>query len=266
MEQAKPTRYTIYCHTHIESGRRYVGMTKRTTAWRWNRHVYAANGKVKGWSHFANAIRMYGKNAFAHEVLEICDTLNEANLAEQKWIEHFDTRNPELGFNLAKGGSHTPHPWDRPEYRKKASAASRAKWENPDFRAKLEAKQKEVHARPEWKANMSVASKQAFSKPEVQDRHSDSLKGRPVSSETRRKISAIVKARSSDPEFKKRVSDSLKKASARPDVKERRSAAQRDKKLSAEHRARVGASSKSSDPEVRAKISASLKRHFEERT
>jgi len=46
-----------------------------------------------------------------------------ANLAEECWIEFYDTRNPEKGFNLIRGGSHTPHSvknsWDRPEYREK---------------------------------------------------------------------------------------------------------------------------------------------------
>ena len=233
------TKFTIYCHIHTESGRRYVGLTKRTMMWRWNRHVYAANKQTRGWSHFANAIRLYGKDAFSHEVLESCDSLEEANAAEIKWIEHFRTRDPEYGFNLAKGGAHTPHPisnpWDRPEYRTKSCEASRAKWEDPDFRAKLEAKQKEVHSRPEWKANMSTASKQAFAKPEVREKHSNSLKGRPVSEETRRKISVIVKARHADPEFKKKLSDVAKKRWKKPGYRERQSAAQHGKKLSAEH-------------------------------
>ena len=105
------SRWTVYCHIHRATGRRYVGLTKKTWRKRWNQHVYTASKLAKkGWSHFANAIRKYGKDAFDHEVLEVCDTLDEANAAEEKWIEHFDSRNPEKGFNLKRGGDHLPHP------------------------------------------------------------------------------------------------------------------------------------------------------------
>ena len=80
-----------------------------------------------------------------------------ANEAEEKWIEFYKTRNPESGFNLAKGGSHVPHPirknpWDDPEYRIKAfanisknfvlttkerSVRSKDLWQNPTFQQKI---------------------------------------------------------------------------------------------------------------------------------
>lgn len=207
MSSSKPVRYTIYCHTHIKSGRRYVGLTKRTMMWRWNRHVYAANGKVRGWSHFANAIRKYGKDAFSHEVLEICDTLDEANLAEQKWVDHFDTRNPERGFNLAPGGSHAPHPiknpWDRPGYREKhanniavcltpeARAKMVATHRSPEFQAKRSAISKQFQADPEYRVRMSVSSQTALAKPEVKavlSAASRAKEPKPVSDNTRQKL------------------------------------------------------------------------------
>ena len=83
MSFPKPIRYTIYCHTHTESGRRYIGLTKLTMMKRWNSHIYTANhvknGKLAATGHFPNAIRKYGKDAFSHEVLEVCSTLEEAN-------------------------------------------------------------------------------------------------------------------------------------------------------------------------------------------
>jgi hypothetical protein len=116
--------WTIYCHIHRESGRRYIGLTKQTWKQRWKNHVCAARSSKGGRWHFPNAIRKYGSEAFDHEVLEVCDSLEEANVAEVRWIRHFDSANPEKGFNLEKGGGHTPHPirknpWDRPEFREK---------------------------------------------------------------------------------------------------------------------------------------------------
>lgn len=206
MEASKPTRFTIYSHTHVTTGRRYVGLTKLTMLKRWNQHLQNAKKKAgKGCTHFWNAIRAYGSGAFSHEVLEVITTsLEDANLAEERWIEKLQTRDPSKGFNLAKGGKHTPHPvrnpWDRPEYRAKATVASRKTWSDPARRSAASVarvgvplseshkaavsesmtgkkhdpawcsrnaeRQRKSHARPEVKAKISRASKAAWEKPE----------------------------------------------------------------------------------------------------
>jgi hypothetical protein len=118
--------YTVYCHTHIESGRRYIGLTKKTVMQRWNQHVYTSTRNRGGWSHFANAIRKYGKDAFVHEVLAKYSSLQRANAAERRFIKKFKTTDPMFGFNLAPGGGFKPHPitnpWHRPEFRAKQLA------------------------------------------------------------------------------------------------------------------------------------------------
>src|SRR3989304_3521163 len=107
--------WTIYCHAHIESGRRYIGLTKKTWQQRWKSHVSAAKRSKGGRWHFPNAIRKYGKEAFSHEVLEVCDSLEAANEAEEKWIEFYKTRDSEFGFNLVKN-QYIPHPLNGPEF------------------------------------------------------------------------------------------------------------------------------------------------------
>lgn len=175
--------FTIYCHIHRESGRRYVGQTRKTWKQRWNQHVYTAEKLAKkGWSHFANAIRKYGKDAFSHEVLETCATVDLANVAEEKWIAHFNTRDPLFGFNIKKGGDHVPHPmdreyWNRPGFREAASARSKAVWADPqkrfniltetraalqclDVRAKLSKSVTELWKDPEFRSkNLAAAAK-----------------------------------------------------------------------------------------------------------
>lgn len=180
---AKQTKWTIYCHIHRESGRRYVGLTKATWRQRWNRHVYSAKrGKGSpGFSHFANAIRKYGKDAFSHEVLEVCHSLEEANGREQYWIDLYDTRNPLRGFNLAPGGAHVPHstrnPWNRPEYRERVSASIKARWKDPKIRAQ----------------NIA-ASTAALRSPEVRVRCAEVQRGKILTQEHREKISANMSA------------------------------------------------------------------------
>ena len=143
----KRVKWTIYCHVHRESGRRYVGLTRLTMLRRWNSHVYDALKRRRGKSHFHNAIWKYGKDAFDHEVLEACSSLEEANEREQFWIGLYDTTNPVHGFNLARGGGHVPspvrkNPWDDPGYL----------WNDPDYRREHGRKMREVVNRPDVRA------------------------------------------------------------------------------------------------------------------
>ena len=78
----KPLKWTIYCHIHIESGRKYIGLTKHSMAKRWNRHAYDAIKFRYLNNYFHNAIRKYGKDAFEHKILRVCYSLEEANAAE----------------------------------------------------------------------------------------------------------------------------------------------------------------------------------------
>jgi len=235
--------WTIYCHVHVESGRLYVGLTKMTVLQRWNRHVYNSNrtgSKKFVTSHFANAIRVYGKDAFTHHVLGVCHDLEEANLVEEVWIFLLNTRDPQFGFNIAKGGSHAPHPirnpWDRPEYREKAVAAAKAKWKDPEFRSKQEARDfshlqsreargaaSATRSTPESKVRRVAASKAVLARPDV-----------------REKLSAVY----ADPERLKAMSEASKAAHARPDVKARVAAASRASNARPEVKARISSSSK----------------------
>jgi len=177
-------KWTIYCHTHIESGRRYVGLTAQTLEKRWKNHICASKSAKGGRWHFPNAIRKYGPEAFSHEVLEICEDLDVANLAEECWIELLDTRNPEKGFNLAKGGVHVPHrirknPWDNPAFRARnisdmskchtpeSRAKSKAALNSPEVKAKISAAARAAAARPGSKEKRIAASKEVTSRPEV---------------------------------------------------------------------------------------------------
>jgi hypothetical protein len=196
MDSPKPIRYTIYCHIHIESGRRYTGLTKKTMAFRWNQHLQnALKKRGKGCAHFWAAIRKYGKDAFSHEVLETCSDLDQSNLAEEWWIRWFRTRDPQFGFNLKRGGSHTPHPvrnpWDRPEFREKAlallakannvsleerSERTRKLWEDPKFRERVSDMLRNNMADPAVKKRATEAMKTSFATPKSKAKRSESTR------------------------------------------------------------------------------------------
>lgn len=170
--------WTIYCHTHVETSRRYVGMTAQTMERRWASHVTKARSSKGGRWHFPNAIRKYGKDAFSHEVLEICHDIEVANLAEECWIELFDTRNPEKGFNLAKGGLHVPclekrNPWDAPGFKERVVKSLRERNQDPGYRAVRSRVSNEVLSRPGVRMKLSSATSFQFSTPEARALQSD---------------------------------------------------------------------------------------------
>lgn len=219
-------KWTIYCHTHITSGRRYVGLTSQTMMQRWNKHVHKSRSKTRGYGHFPNAIRLYGKESFSHEVLEVCETVEQANEAEERWIAHFDTRNPEKGFNIARG-RHVPHPvlrnpWERATYRAKSLPALLKRNTDPVVRAAISAKLtgrklspehaqkvREIVA-PRQKA-LSVAGNAARrGNPKTHCKHGHSLHDAYVGSDRKRKCRTCDRqrclARNQDPSFKEKQS------------------------------------------------------------
>ena len=94
--------WTIYCYTHIENGKRYIGQTKRSVAARWKSHTFAARHGSQ--LPFHRAIAKYGADTFSREVLDVVDTLDAANEAEKLWISRFGCVVP-AGYNLNDGGN-----------------------------------------------------------------------------------------------------------------------------------------------------------------
>ena len=100
--------WVIYKHTNKINGKIYIGQTKQDVDDRWR------NGK--GYEHnqyFANAIKKYGWNNFDHEIIQTnIASINEANLAEIKFIDFFRTYigfDDCNGYNLTKGGDNHEH-------------------------------------------------------------------------------------------------------------------------------------------------------------
>lgn len=200
--------WTIYCHTHVESGRCYVGLTSRTWQKRWSQHVTQSRRATHGRQHFLNAIRKYGKEAFEHRILEICETLEVANAAEERWIEKLDTRDPSKGFNLMRGGSHVPHlfssPWDRPGFRERRGLISKELWKDPSFGRRIQETRKKTASTNESIAKRSAASASLW--------ENDTF---------REKTSSSIRNRWKDPDYAKKVKVGLSSARAQKPNAER---------------------------------------------
>jgi group I intron endonuclease len=55
-------------------------------------------------SHFHNALRLYGLEAFEWKILDEASTKQEANEKEIYFIKLLEARNPEKGYNILPGG------------------------------------------------------------------------------------------------------------------------------------------------------------------
>jgi group I intron endonuclease len=85
----------IYLTINLLNGKFYVGQLFN----RKGKNSYLGSGK-----YILRAIRKYGKENFTRVTLCYCNSQEELNQMEIYWISYFDSTNPSVGYNLAKGG------------------------------------------------------------------------------------------------------------------------------------------------------------------
>ena len=80
----------IYKITNIQNNKVYIGQTIRPIKDRFNRHINDAlhNGID---THFARAIRKYGKESFTIEEIDSANTQEELNQKERYWIQYYNS-------------------------------------------------------------------------------------------------------------------------------------------------------------------------------
>lgn len=74
----------------MKNGKVYIGQSIRPIEQRFQRHINDAVNNILD-THFARAIRSYGKENFKLELVETCKNQEELNLREQYWIRHYDS-------------------------------------------------------------------------------------------------------------------------------------------------------------------------------
>ena len=98
----------IYKITNIQNNKIYIGQTIRPIKDRFHRHINDAMNNVLD-THFARAIRKYGKDNFIIEEIDIAQTQDELNKKEQYWIQYYNS--VEEGYNetdaISKSGGNT---------------------------------------------------------------------------------------------------------------------------------------------------------------
>ena len=80
----------IYKITNIQNNKVYIGQTIRPIKDRFHRHINDAMNNILD-THFARAIRKYGKNNFIIEQIDTAKTQDELNKKEQYWIQYYNS-------------------------------------------------------------------------------------------------------------------------------------------------------------------------------
>lgn len=98
----------VYKITNIQNNKVYIGQTIRPVEQRFHRHINDAMNNILD-THFARAIRKYGKDSFKIEIIDTATTQEELNEKEQYWIRYYDAINQ--GYNetdaISKCGGNT---------------------------------------------------------------------------------------------------------------------------------------------------------------
>ena len=98
----------IYKIINIQNNKVYIGQTIRPVEQRFQRHINDALNNILD-THFARAIRKYGKDSFKVEIIDTAQTQDELNQKEQYWIRQYDSVNK--GYNetdaISKCGGNT---------------------------------------------------------------------------------------------------------------------------------------------------------------
>lgn len=90
---------TVYVHTVIKNGKKYVGQCNGDPKIRWGSNGYRYKG-----SFFYSAIAKYGWKNIDHEIIATNLSQKEADELEKKLIQQYKTNDKEYGYNLTPGG------------------------------------------------------------------------------------------------------------------------------------------------------------------
>lgn len=94
--------YSVY-RLSTPDGKSYIGQTQQEPEKRWGSGTFYKNN-----ADLTDAIQKFGWTNVRHEILESGLTREEAYESEKKYIDLFDSMNPEKGYNKLHGEQHRP--------------------------------------------------------------------------------------------------------------------------------------------------------------
>lgn len=127
-------KFIIYKHTS-PIGKVYIGQTSQSNPirrWRNGGKGYFSIDKFGNYHQklIVEAINKYPWKDWKHEIIDTCNTLEEANKLETYYIKLYKSNNPEFGYNMTSGGQgHLGHPMSQ-ETKNKLSEIIKDKYKN----------------------------------------------------------------------------------------------------------------------------------------
>jgi len=105
MRSEPKTLNTIYLLINTANEKIYVGQTWNDL----NIRMGKDGSNYKNSIYLYNAIKKYGSEAFRYEILTQTTSQIDADYLEDYYIEVYDSRNPDVGYNLKRGGGVGKH-------------------------------------------------------------------------------------------------------------------------------------------------------------
>ena len=100
--------YTVYMHTCTVNNKKYIGITCQEP---WTRRFNSSDGNgYKTCTIFWKAIQKYGWDKFKHQILQICESEDDAKSLERYYIALYQTNNDKYGYNILEGGQTQRYP------------------------------------------------------------------------------------------------------------------------------------------------------------
>ena len=90
---------SVYMHTVIANGKRYIGQCKGDPKTRWGSSGHRYKSQL-----FYYAIQKYGWQNIIHEIIATNLTQEEADKLEKELIAKYKTADRKYGYNIEKGG------------------------------------------------------------------------------------------------------------------------------------------------------------------
>lgn len=91
----------IYKITNLVNQKIYIGLTTCSLKERWTGHLHCVKSDPR---HLYRSMRKYGIENFKIEQIDKTDNLQELGRLEAYYIEKFNSRDPNIGYNLCAGG------------------------------------------------------------------------------------------------------------------------------------------------------------------
>lgn len=207
----------VYITTNLINGKQYVGDHSTNDLNCYKSKSYLGSGRP----YLHNAIQKYGRPNFKREILEYCNTKQDAFDLQEKYINEFDTLVPS-GYNISPKGGHGVPNCMSEETKRKISEANKGRKFTEEHKKKLciplsdETKRKISKSSKGRKLSKETLEKRGPMLEETKRKISKSSVGKkkgkrgPMSEETKKKISEANKGRKLSNEHKRKIKNNWK--------------------------------------------------------